>query len=139
VKLTLSEVHPGCVAVQCEADSEIYQSLKPGRPVPNPLPVKDVIWFDATKSTIIIRPIITYPSERYFEAKYDQIEEIVLDGFDVELPDGENAVHDARDDVIVELDAEHLGDLRDLLRQVDVGARGRRIARRMIVHQSSIR
>jgi antiviral defense system Shedu protein SduA len=95
VKLTLSEVHPGCVAVQCEADSEIYQSLKPGRPVPNPLPVKDIIWFDATKSTITIRPIITYPSERYFEAKYDQIEEIVLEGFEVEPPDDENAVHDA--------------------------------------------
>lgn len=95
MKLTLSEIHPGCVAVQCEADREIYQSLKPSRPVPNPLPVKEVIWFDATKSTIIIRPIITYSSERYFEAKYDQIEEIVLEGFDFELPEDENAVHDA--------------------------------------------
>lgn len=95
MKLTLSEVHPGCVAVQCEADRAIYQSLKSGRTAPDPLPVKDVIWFDATKSTIIISPIITYPSERYFEAKYDQIEEIVLEGFDVELPDDEGAVHDA--------------------------------------------
>ena len=95
MKLTLSETHPACVAVQCEADRDIYQSLKPGQPVPGPLPIKEVIWFDATKSTIIIRPIITYPSERYFEAKYDQIAEIVLEGFDVDLPDDENAVHDA--------------------------------------------
>ncbi|WP_108523225.1 hypothetical protein [Bradyrhizobium algeriense] len=74
------EIDPGCIAVQCEADTGISQSLKPDQPVPNPLPIKDVIWFDATKSTIIIRLIITYPSERYFEAKYGQIEEIVSAG-----------------------------------------------------------
>ncbi|MDE5458637.1 hypothetical protein GWE18_38895 [Bradyrhizobium sp. CSA112] len=95
MKLTLSEIHPGCVAVQCEADRDVYQSLRPGQPLSDPLPIKEVIWFDATKSTIIIRPIITYPSERCFEAKYDRIEEIVLEGFDVELPEDENAVHEA--------------------------------------------
>lgn len=95
VKLSLSEIHPGCIAVHCEADPGIYKSLKPDEPVPNPLPSKDVIWFDATKSTIIIRPIITYPSERYFEAKYGQLEEIVLEGFDFELPEDEHAIHDA--------------------------------------------
>ena len=95
MKLSLEEIHPGCIAVRCEADPGIYKSLKPDQPVPNPLPIKDVIWFDATKSTIIIRPIITYPSERYFEAKYGQIEEIVLEGFDFELPDDEHAIHDA--------------------------------------------
>ncbi|MCK1422686.1 DUF4263 domain-containing protein [Bradyrhizobium sp. 182] len=95
MKLSLSEIHPGCIAVQCEADPGIYKSIKPDEPVPNPLPSKDVIWFDATRSTIIIRPIITYPSERYFEAKYSQLEEIVLEGFDFELPEDEHAIHDA--------------------------------------------
>lgn len=95
MKFTLSEIHPRCVSVQCEADGDIYKSLKPGRAVPNPLPTKDVIWFDATNSSIILRPIITFPSERYFEAKYAQVAEIVLEGFDVEPPDDEDGVHDA--------------------------------------------
>lgn len=95
MKLSLSEVHPGCMAVTCEADRETYRSLNPDYSPSDPLPVKEILWFDATKSTIIIRPISTYPSSRYFEAKYDQIEEIVLEGFDVDLPKDENGVHEA--------------------------------------------
>ena len=43
------------------------------------------------------------------------------------------------DDVVVHRDAERLGDVDDLLRHLDVGARGRRIAGRVIVHQASAR
>ena len=41
----------------------------------------------------------------------------------------------ADDDVVVHGDAERLGDIDDRLRHVDIGARGRWIAARMIVHQ----
>ena len=44
----------------------------------------------------------------------------------------------ANDDVVIELDPERFRDLGDLFCHVDVGTRGRRIAGRMVMHQSSI-
>ena len=44
----------------------------------------------------------------------------------------------ADDDVVVHGNAERLGDVDDRLRHLNVGARRRRVAGRMIVHQSSI-
>ena len=41
----------------------------------------------------------------------------------------------ADDDVVVHRNAERLGDLDDILGHLDIGLRGRRIARRMVVHQ----
>ena len=43
----------------------------------------------------------------------------------------------ADDDVVVHRDAERFCDVDDRLRHLDVGLRGRRIARRMIVHQTT--
>src|SRR3954447_8990884 len=45
----------------------------------------------------------------------------------------------AHDDVVVHRDAERLGHLHDLLRHLDVGARGRRVTGRMVVHQDDCR
>ena len=43
------------------------------------------------------------------------------------------------DDVVVHLDAERLGDLDDRLRHLHVGARGRRVARGVVVHHATAR
>ena len=43
----------------------------------------------------------------------------------------------ADDDVIVHRNAERLGDVDNRLRHLNIGARRRRIAGRMIVHQTS--
>ena len=45
----------------------------------------------------------------------------------------------AHDDVVVHQDAKRLGDLDDRLRHLDVGARRRRIAGRMVMHQTTAR
>lgn len=95
MRLIVDEVHPGCVSVAYEAEPDVYKAVNPGYRPGDPLPSKEVLWFDATKSTIIIRPIVTFATARYLEAKYGQLEEIVLEGFDVELPEDQDSVIDA--------------------------------------------
>lgn len=93
-RLTFSEVHPGHVEVHIEPLWRPEWAIFAGRSPTDPRPSGSLLSYDATRSTLIIRPLVTNLSTRFLEPKHGPITELVFEDFRASLPETEQDVRD---------------------------------------------
>lgn len=93
-RLTFSEVHPGHVEVHIEPLWRPEWAIFAARSPTDPRPSGSLLSYDATRSTLIIRPLVTNLSTRFLEPKHGPITELVFEDFRASLPETEQDVRD---------------------------------------------
>lgn len=91
-RLTFGEVHPGHVEVRIEPLWRPEWGEFVGLPPTAPRPSAPLLNHDATRSTLIVSPVITNLSSRFLKPKHAPITELVFENFSAPVPATEQEV-----------------------------------------------